>query len=57
MVNIERMVRQAVLDHVVYCPNCKHGYLKPDYGTCPECHKPNPLREGDLSEKISYREN
>lgn len=48
MVDIERMLRQAVLDDVVYCPHCEHGYLEPDYKRCPNCKKTNPLREGGL---------
>jgi len=45
---IERMLRRAVFDSVLDCPNCEYGSLEPDYDTCPECHKKNPLKEAGL---------
>ena len=44
MVNIDEMLRQAVLDSVVYCPYCESGPLESDYEKCNECHKKNPLK-------------
>jgi len=46
MVNIEEMLKVAVFDGILYCPYCEYGDLEPDYDTCPECHRPNPLRKG-----------
>lgn len=48
MVNIEQMLKKAVFDDVIYCPYCEYGLLEPDYERCPECHRPNPLRQQGL---------
>ncbi len=42
--DIERMVESVVLDEYFYCPHCEYGDLEPDYDTCPECHRKNPLK-------------
>ncbi len=43
--DIERMMANALVDAFLSCPYCEYNTLEPDYSTCPECHKKNPLRQ------------
>lgn len=44
MVNIDRMLEEALFDGVVSCPNCESS-IEPDIDVCPHCDKKNPLRK------------
>ena len=48
MGKLENMLKQAVIDDVVYCPYCDYGLLELDYDNCPNCHKSNPLKKAGL---------
>ena len=41
---IEQMMESALIDAYLSCPYCEYGDLEPDYESCPECFKRNPLR-------------
>ena len=41
---IEAMMESALLNAYLVCPYCEYGELEPDYESCPEYNKANPLR-------------
>jgi len=43
--DIEKMMSDALVDAYLSCPYCEYNALEPDYHSCPECHKKNPLRQ------------
>lgn len=43
--DVEDILRLSVIDSVIPCMYCEYEPLEPDYDTCPECGKQNPLKE------------
>lgn len=42
---IENLMIKAVFDDVIYCIECGHQPLEPDYDVCISCKCKNPLKE------------
>ena len=42
--DIEKMMADALIDAFISCPYCNFNALVPNYKTCPNCKKLNPLR-------------
>lgn len=53
MVNIDRLLRQAIFDDMLYCPCCDYRLLEPDYRKCSQCYRINPLKEKNLIQTVT----
>lgn len=47
-VDLTRMLEEAVSDYIIACPYCGYTPLEPDYGSCPDCGRENPLMSAGL---------